>query len=254
MMRIRRSGSDGGSSRGSSSEEAAGEMGGGWEMRPGGMLVQTRNPDPVVSPPEVRFRVFFRASRFEVSICSLATFGELKKLLTVETGLQPAEQRLLYKGKERGDGEFLDVCGVKNRSKVVLAVDPTSLERRFIEMRKNVRIQNAQRAISAVSMEVDKLADQVTTIEKLITRGNKVAEVQITTLIELLMRQAVKLDSIHTEGDASSQKNLQAKRVQKCVETLDMLKITNDRLKTVIITTKWETFDPPTTTQWEYFD
>lgn len=50
---------------------------------------------------------------------------------------------------------------------------------------------------------------QVTTIEKSITERNKVAEVQITTLIELLMRQAVKLDSIHTEGDASSQKNLQ---------------------------------------------
>ncbi|RWW81923.1 hypothetical protein BHE74_00009625 [Ensete ventricosum] len=87
--------------------------------------------------------------------------GELKKILTAETGLQPAEQRLFYKGKEKGDGEFLDVCGLKNRSKVVLTEDPTSLERRYVEMRKNARIQSAQRAISAVSMEVDKLADQV---------------------------------------------------------------------------------------------
>ncbi|RWV83489.1 hypothetical protein GW17_00054888 [Ensete ventricosum] len=132
--------------------------------------------------------------------------GELKKILTAETGLQPAEQRLFYKGKEKGDGEFLDVCGLKNRSKVVLTEDPTSLERRYVEMRKNARIQSAQRAISAVSMEVDKLADQ-------------------------------------------------AKRVQKCVETLDLLKIRNSRLKPVVVTTKWETFDPPTTTtQWEYFD
>uniref|UniRef100_A0A6V7QYI7 BAG domain-containing protein n=1 Tax=Ananas comosus var. bracteatus TaxID=296719 RepID=A0A6V7QYI7_ANACO len=121
-------------------------------------------------------------------------------------------------------------------------------------MRKNARIQTVHRAISDVSLEVDKLADQVTTIEKSISSGNKVAEVQITTLIELLMRQAVKLDSLPTEGDNSSQKNLQAKRVQKCVETLDVLKISNARLKSVVVTTKWETFDAPTTTEWEFFD
>lgn len=34
-------------------------------------------------------------------------------------------------------------------------------------------------------------------------------EVQITTLIEMLMRQAIKLDNISSEGDASAQKSLQ---------------------------------------------
>lgn len=34
-------------------------------------------------------------------------------------------------------------------------------------------------------------------------------EVQITTLIEMLMRQAIKLDNISAEGDASAQKSLQ---------------------------------------------
>lgn len=46
-------------------------------------------------------------------------------------------------------------------------------------------------------------------MEKYIRNGNNVAEVQITTLIELLMRQAIRLDSISAEGDASSQRNLQ---------------------------------------------
>ena len=48
---------------------------------------------------------------------------------------------------------------------------------------------------------------------------------------------------------------MQGKRVQKCVETLDVLKISNARVKSVIVTTKWETFDPPpSTAQWEFFD
>lgn len=53
------------------------------------------------------------------------------------------------------------------------------------------------------------LALQVSAIEKSISGGIKVPEVQITTLIEMLMRQAIKLDSISAEGDASSLKTLQ---------------------------------------------
>ncbi|KAF2316743.1 hypothetical protein GH714_042084 [Hevea brasiliensis] len=47
---------------------------------------------------------------------------------------------------------------------------------------------------------------RVSAIEKSISNGIKVPEVQITTLIEMLMRQAIKLDSISTEGDAASLK------------------------------------------------
>ncbi|XP_008802416.1 BAG family molecular chaperone regulator 1-like isoform X2 [Phoenix dactylifera] len=199
---MRRTGSDGGPA--AELEEAGREV--EWEMRPGGMLVQKRPADPgAAAAPEVRVRISYGPARYEVSVSSLATFGELKKLLTAETGLQPGEQRLMYRGKERRDGEYLDLCGVKNLSKMVLVQDPTSLERRYVEMRRNARIHSAQRTISDVSLEVDKLADQ-------------------------------------------------AKRVQKCVEILDVLKISNARLNPVVITTKWEIFDPPTTTRWEFFD
>ncbi|KAJ4824242.1 hypothetical protein Tsubulata_018063 [Turnera subulata] len=228
-----------------------------WEMRPGGMLVQKRNETKDVLPlRNVRLRIAYGALRCEMLVNPQATFGEVKKLLAAETGLQPEEQRLMYRGKERENGEYLDICGVKDRSKVILIQDPISIEKRYMEMRKNARIQSVHRAISAVSMEVDKLADQVSAIETSISKGTKVAEVQITTLTEMLMRQAVKLDSISAEGDASTQKILQGKRVQKCVETLDVLKVSNAKVsKPVVVTTKWETFDPPpSTAHWEIFD
>lgn len=103
---------------------------------------------------------FFFSSDKHV-IFTLVT-GDLKKLLAVKTALESADQCLKYKGKERGNKEFLDKCGVKNKSKLVLIEDPTSLEKRYIEMKKNARMQNIQRAISDVSFEVDRLADQVT--------------------------------------------------------------------------------------------
>ncbi|KAF5184323.1 Bag family molecular chaperone regulator like [Thalictrum thalictroides] len=124
-------------------------------------------------------------------------------------------------------------------------------------MRRNAKIQSAHRAISDISMELDKLAEQVSTIDKIISSGKNVPEVQITILVEMLMRQAIKLESISAEGDASAQKSLQGKRVQKCVETLDVLKRSNAKVKPVVVVTttkKWETFDPPSTTTWEYFD
>ncbi|XXG74719.1 hypothetical protein AAC387_Pa07g3369 [Persea americana] len=241
-------------SSGESESSAASDEKIEWEMRPGGMLVQKRASKSDIPVPDLRLRVAYGTFRYEISIKSQATFGELKKLLTAETGLQPGEQRLLFRGKERENGDYLDMSGVKDRSKIVLIEDPSSREKRFIEMRRNAKIQSAHRAISDVSMEVDNLADQVSAIEKSISNGSRVPEVQVTTLIEMLMRQAIKLDSISTEGDASAQKILQAKRVQKCVETLDLLKISNARIKPAVVTTKWETFDPPASTQWEFFD
>ncbi|GAB4829424.1 hypothetical protein Ancab_019095 [Ancistrocladus abbreviatus] len=219
--------------------------------------------------------------------------GELKKLLTAECGLQHWEQRLLFRGKERENNEFLDICGVKEGSKLLLIEDPCSREKRMIEMRRNNQIQRAIRAISDISADVDALAEQVSAIEKLIYNGVKVAEVRITTLVEMLMRKAVKLESITAEGESAALKNLQVfhshfsfnssslspmrnhlrsreelslllvflrvsqgKRVQKCVETLDMLQISNENIKPVIVTAKWETFDhpPPAATPWNLLD
>ncbi|XP_050370504.1 BAG family molecular chaperone regulator 2-like [Argentina anserina] len=228
-----------------------------WEMRPGGMLVQKRvdKSSDIAPAPNLRLRIAFGALRYEISASSQSTFGELKKVLTTDTELQPGDQRLIFRGKERQNGEYLDMSGVKDRSKVMLIEDPASMERRANEMRRSAKIQTAHRAISDVCLEVDKLAEQVSAIEKSISNGIKVAEVQITTLIEMLMRQAIKLDNISAEGDVSAQKSLQGKRVQKCVETLDAMKISNAKVKPIVVTTKWETFDPsPTTANWEFFD
>ncbi|KAF9620384.1 hypothetical protein IFM89_011757 [Coptis chinensis] len=229
-----------------------------WEMRPGGMLVQKRcgTTSDITAPPPLSVRIVYGAFRYEISINSQASFGELKKLLSTESGLQPVEQKLLFRGKERDNGHYLDRCGVKNRSKIVLVEDPSSKEKRFIEMRRNAKIQSTHRAISDITLELDKLVEQVTSIEKSISSGKNVPEVQITILTEMLMRQAIKLDSISTEGEASSQKSLQGKRVQRSVETLDKLKKSNEKAKPVVVVTanKWETFDLPSTTNWELFD
>ncbi|KAM7491657.1 hypothetical protein LguiA_034578 [Lonicera macranthoides] len=205
-----------------------------WERRPGGMLVQKRNPDSDqnrVPPPTIRVRVKYGSVYHEINISSQATFGELKKMLSGPTGLHHEDQKLLFKDKARDSKAFLDVVGVKDRSKMVLTEDPISKEKRFLEMRKNAKMEKASKSISDISFEVDRLAGQVAGYESVISRGGKVGEKEVLNLIEMLMNQLLKLDGIIADGDVKLQRKMQVKRVQKYVETLDMLKIKNSMMK-----------------------
>ena len=55
---------------------------------------------------------------------SLVSAGELKIILSLVTSLEPREQRLLFKGKEREDSEYLHMVGVRDKDKVLLLEDP----------------------------------------------------------------------------------------------------------------------------------
>lgn len=82
-------------------------------------------------------------------------------MLAGPTGLHHQDQKLIYKDKERDSKAFLDISGVKDRSKMVLVEDPISQEKRYLEMRRNAKMEKASKSISEISLEVDRLAGQV---------------------------------------------------------------------------------------------
>ncbi|CAN1725460.1 BAG family molecular chaperone regulator 4 [Linum perenne] len=114
------------SSSSSSSYNNNGEI--KWEVRPGGMLVQKRqNVDDhsTTSTEElITLRVSTVSQFHDISIEATSTFGELKMVLALVTNLEPKEQRLLFKGKEREDSEYLHMVGVRDKDKVLLLQDP----------------------------------------------------------------------------------------------------------------------------------
>lgn len=213
-----------------SSPVKGGGEAGGWEMRPGGMLVQQRLIDAHQNlgvVPNIKVRVKYGSSYHQISISSQASFGELKKLLVGPTGLRPQDQKLMYKDKERDSKHFLDHAGVKNGSKLVLIEDELSKERWFLEARKTAKMEKASKDIAAIRSDVEQLAKQVSGVEMEISGGKKVMEIVISNMIEMLMSQLIKLDAIDAEGDVKLQRRMQVKRVQKLIEHLDMLKIRN---------------------------
>ncbi|KAI3724359.1 hypothetical protein L2E82_36131 [Cichorium intybus] len=135
--------------------------------------------------------------------------GELKKMLTGPTGLHHEDQNLMYKDKARDSKSCLDAVGVKDRSKIVVLEDPISQEKRFLEMRKNAKMEKGAKSISDISFEVDRLAGQVSAIESVLSKGGKVAEKTLLNVIELLMNQLLKLDGITVDGDVKLQRKLQ---------------------------------------------
>ncbi|KAH1091886.1 hypothetical protein J1N35_019143 [Gossypium stocksii] len=121
-----------------------------WELRPGGMLVQKRETSgSSVGEGMITVRVSTVSECHDVSIESTSTFvlkkfwanfsGELKMILSLITSLEPREQRLLFKGKEREDYEYLHMIGVKDKDKVLLLEDPA-----IKEMKKLHRLAGTQ--------------------------------------------------------------------------------------------------------------
>ncbi|CAL5087246.1 unnamed protein product [Urochloa decumbens] len=202
-----------------------------WEVRPGGMLVQKRSPEgdaPAGAPvPTIRVKVKFNGVYHEIYINSQASFGELKKMLSARTGLHPEDQKLVYKDKERDSKAFLDMAGVRDRSKMVLLEDPAAQAKRLLEQRRTDKAERAAKSISRISLDVDKLATKVSALEKIVGKGGKVVDADVVTLTEALMNELVKLDSIAAEGDVKVQRRMQEKRVQKYVETLDAIRAKN---------------------------
>lgn len=76
MMRMRTKTTELTSMKGNSGPKEEGEN--EWEVRPGGMLVQKRDPDEEqnrIPPPTIRVRVKYRSIYHEIFISSQATFG-----------------------------------------------------------------------------------------------------------------------------------------------------------------------------------
>lgn len=239
------------------------------------MIVQKRHVGSGSGSNSERFitiNVSHGSYRHQITVDSHSTFGNLKTVLRQQTGLEPREQRLLFKGKEKENDEWLHMAGVNDMSKLILMEDPATKERKLQEMKKK-NTTAAGEALAGIRAEVDKLSEKVAAVEGSVNDGRRVEEKEVNLLIELLMMQLLKLDAIETDGDSKLQRRTQVVRVQKLVDRIDKLKvrISNPLNQTTMKRGKWEAFEsgfgsliPPTskltisstkiTHDWELFD
>ncbi|XAR51945.1 hypothetical protein NMG60_11006756 [Bertholletia excelsa] len=124
------SGGSGGSGGGGGGGSGSGEI--KWELRPGGMLVQKRESGDNEGEGLITVRVSTVSQWHDIPIKPTSTFGEMKMILSLVTSLEPREQRLLFRGKEREDCEYLHMVGVKDKDKVLLLEDPAIKERKLM--------------------------------------------------------------------------------------------------------------------------
>ncbi|XP_061365844.1 BAG family molecular chaperone regulator 2-like [Gastrolobium bilobum] len=114
-----------------------------WELRPGGMLVQKRESNQSEGEGMITVRVSTVSQWHDISIEATSTFGELKMILSLVTSMEPREQRLLFRGKEKDDNEFLHMVGVRDKDKVLLLEDPAIKEKKkLLGLARNQPINN----------------------------------------------------------------------------------------------------------------
>ncbi|GAY60351.1 hypothetical protein CUMW_201340 [Citrus unshiu] len=75
-------------------------------------------------------------------------------ILSMVSGLEPREQRLLFKGKEREDNEFLHMVGVRDKDKVLLLEDPAIKVIKFSNIYTNF---SSAQLLSSISYQGTKL-------------------------------------------------------------------------------------------------
>ncbi|KAL3531668.1 hypothetical protein ACH5RR_005189 [Cinchona calisaya] len=219
------------------------------EARPGCTLDDDVHQQQVVDGPALKMKVSHGSNLVDVSVPSSSTFGDLKRFIARETGLEPQMQKLLFRGKEKEDCDLLQMAGVKDDTQVVLLMeDARDEEMKSREMNETSEILRGVAAVADVRAEVDNLSEQVSALQAVVYGGEKVEERDIVYLTEMLMRQLLKLDSIEAEGEGKIQRKMEVRRVQSFVEIMDTLKARNstpfsDSSNAVSSTTQWETFN-----------
>lgn len=87
-------------------------------------------------------------------------------MLAGPTGLNPLDQKLVFRDKERDSKAYLDVAGVKDGSRMVLFDDILSREKRLLENLQSKKMKKSEKEIVDVTIEIDKLAKQVKILKK----------------------------------------------------------------------------------------
>ncbi|KAL6133030.1 hypothetical protein ACLB2K_065267 [Fragaria x ananassa] len=132
------------------------------ELRPGGMCVQRHDYDDehfaaAASGPVITIHVTHGPVHHVINLPAHSTFGELKGLVSQKTGLEPEEQKLLFRGKEKEDEEHLDAAGVKDNSRVMLLQEPKRKERSVGEVNENneMEVDAVEVGVGSNEMEAD---------------------------------------------------------------------------------------------------
>lgn len=122
----------------------------------------------------------------------------MKKVLAQQSGLDPANQKLLFRGKEKEDSERLHTSGIKDMARLVLLEAPRSQEEKPQEEKMTPEVARACEAIARVRAEVDKLADKVYLYNKQISKpcfkscANANSKINVIIGIPLVYHQNLK--------------------------------------------------------------
>lgn len=107
------------------------------------------------------YRLYFIVISIDAYLLmGLIVGGDLKSFLVQEAGLEPKDQRHLFRGKRMED-RFLQQVGVKDRSNSLHFEEMATKERKIEGAGKSHEISKPWKAVAEIRTEIDELLEKV---------------------------------------------------------------------------------------------
>mmetsp|Transcript_38593 Transcript_38593/g.122361 ORF Transcript_38593/g.122361 Transcript_38593/m.122361 type:complete len:182 (+) Transcript_38593:10150-10695(+) len=168
-------------------------------------------------------------SKHSLTVPASSTFADVKVVGKAVTGVPVEGQKLLFRGRERGDSDALAAAGVKSGAKIMLLEAEHLRAQRALEAHVQAGAAQEQEAmlaeVRAVTAEVDQLEARVWALQAGGRGGEKDSQrVETVGLTDLLERQLLRLDGIQTTGGAREARRAEVGRVNGLCTALDKLR------------------------------
>mmetsp|Transcript_27710 Transcript_27710/g.49472 ORF Transcript_27710/g.49472 Transcript_27710/m.49472 type:complete len:193 (-) Transcript_27710:140-718(-) len=184
----------------------------------------------------MEIRCYYKTSVHRLRVPADSSFGDVKVLAGKAAGLSPADFKILWRGKERADGDAIYASGVKDGAKLHLAETEEYRKRRGEELVAEGVLPAVGHGPAApegagdkdlarveqMDKEVDPLEAQVKELRDGSREGGEGAWVKRhKMLLELLTRQLLKLDQFECSGAARERRKQVINRVNSLCEALE---------------------------------
>lgn len=159
----------------------------------------------------------------ELTVPAESSFEDLKAAAAKVTGVPVGDQKLLFRGRERGDGDAIYAAGVKDGGKIMLieseARRAEAAARQAQTAEEKSKEAQAKARLDALSKKVDEVEAQIK--QSASTEGTSKHWVGLG---EVLTKQLLELDSVEAPGETRSIRRALVVRVQALCDQVDKIK------------------------------
>eukprot|EP00192_Tetraselmis_astigmatica_P019366 CAMPEP_0117651990 /NCGR_PEP_ID=MMETSP0804-20121206/2388_1 /TAXON_ID=1074897 /ORGANISM="Tetraselmis astigmatica, Strain CCMP880" /LENGTH=199 /DNA_ID=CAMNT_0005458007 /DNA_START=224 /DNA_END=823 /DNA_ORIENTATION=+ len=183
----------------------------------------------------------YKTTSHRLQVPAESTFGEVKAAAAKQIKISPEYLKILFRGREKPDGDSICAAGVKDGAKVHVVETEEYKRKHGAELEAQGTIPSSsvppeavqdeetdplKSQIMAISVEVDSLEPQVQDLQGMVVAnsgGGSVDTKKFKMVMELLTQKLLKLDNMEVTGPARELRRQVINRVNRLCDQLEQI-------------------------------